>query len=56
MIDIKLIRENPDSYKNAAKVKGYSVDIDELLNVDEQLRNTKRELQEIGRASCRERV
>jgi len=50
MIDIKLIRENPDSYKNAAKVKGYSVDIDELLNVDEQLRNTKRELQDIKTA------
>ncbi|MCK5113797.1 MAG: serine--tRNA ligase [Phycisphaerae bacterium] len=46
MIDIKLIRENPDSYKHAAKVKGYSIDIDELLSVDEQLRDAKRELQD----------
>jgi seryl-tRNA synthetase len=50
MIDIKLIRENPDDYKNAAKVKGYSIDINELLSVDEQLRNTKRELQDIKTA------
>ncbi len=50
MIDIKLIRENPDNYKNAAKVKGYSIDIDELLSVDEQLRNAKRELQDIKTA------
>lgn len=46
MIDIKLIRENPDDYKNAARVKGYSIDIDELLSVDEQLRDIKRQLQD----------
>ena len=50
MIDIKLIRENPDDYKHAAKVKGYSIDIDELLSIDEQLRSTRRELQDVKTA------
>ena len=50
MIDIKLIRDNPDDYKNAARVKGYSVDIDALLTIDEQLRDTKRELQDVKTA------
>lgn len=47
MIDIKLIRENPDAYKQAAKVKKSCVDIDEVLAADKQLLETRRELQDL---------
>ncbi len=50
MIDIKLIRENPDAYKQAAKVKNGKIDIDELLAVDKQLLQTRQELQEVKTA------
>ncbi len=47
MIDIKLIRENPDKYKKAATDKKFSVDIDSLLEIDSALRDVKSKLQEI---------
>jgi seryl-tRNA synthetase len=47
MIDIKLLRAEPDTFKNAAKIKGFRVDIDELLSVDAQLLRAKQELQDI---------
>ncbi|MFC1676120.1 serine--tRNA ligase [Planctomycetota bacterium] len=47
MIDIKLIRENPDKYKKAATDKKFKVDIDRLLEVDSALRDVKAKLQEI---------
>ena len=50
MIDIKLIRENPDVYRQAAKVKKFEVDFDELLGVDKQLLDTRRELQDVKTA------
>ena len=50
MIDIKLIRENPAAYKHAATVKQCNIDIDELLAVDEQLLQARRELQEVKTA------
>ena len=50
MIDIKLIREDPDAYRQAAKVKGLKVDIDELLGVDKQLLDAQRELQDVRTA------
>jgi len=47
MIDIKLIRANPDIFINAAKVKNVSVDINRLLEIDKQLLHLRQELQEI---------
>jgi len=47
MIDIKLIRENPDIFKKASKDKNISADIDRLIEVDTILRNDKTRLQDI---------
>lgn len=47
MIDIKLIRENPQLYKDGAKAKKIGVDIDRLLDVDAQLSSAKKQLQDI---------
>jgi len=47
MIDIKLIRENPEKFKTACETKGFPVDIDKLLEVDGRLREDKSRLQEI---------
>ncbi len=47
MIDIKQIRENPQKFKDACKTKGFAVDIDKLLKIDAQLRDTKKQLQDI---------
>ena len=47
MIDIKQIRENPQKFQEACKDKGFAVDIDKLLKIDEQLRDTKKQLQDI---------
>lgn len=36
MIDIKALRENPEVYKNSAKLRGVAVDIDKLLKLDKE--------------------
>lgn len=38
MLDIKFIRENPKLVEEKAKLKGYTVDVKKLLEVDEQRR------------------
>ena len=43
MIDIKLIRENPDLVKKAARDKRMTVDIDRVLAVDEKRRELETE-------------
>ncbi|MHC4616546.1 MAG: serine--tRNA ligase [Planctomycetota bacterium] len=48
MIDIKKIREEPQKFKDGAKAKGFDVDIDKLLEVDEALKSAKQRLQEIS--------
>ncbi len=45
MLDIKLIRENPDAVKEAARKKGVDVDIDALLALDERRRHVLQELE-----------
>jgi len=50
MIDIKLLRADPDRYVNAAKVKNFQVDIPKLLAVDAELLAARRELQDIRTA------
>ena len=39
MVDLKDVRENPDRYRNAAKVKRISADIDGLLQLDASFRS-----------------
>jgi len=36
MIDIQLLREDPEKYKTAAQQKGYQVEIDKLLGLDNE--------------------
>ena len=48
MIDIKLIRENPQKFKDASKAKNISADIDKLLELDAKLRENKQRLQDIS--------
>lgn len=48
MIDIKLIRENPQKFIDGAKVKKIKVDIDRLLEVDSELLQNKQKLQDIA--------
>jgi seryl-tRNA synthetase len=48
MIDIKLIREKPEKYEEAAKNKGFKVDIGGLLEVDLILKGQKQQLQDIS--------
>ncbi|MCY2929347.1 MAG: serine--tRNA ligase, partial [Planctomycetota bacterium] len=50
MIDIKLIRAEPDRYRRAAQVKRFDFDLDALLAVDRQLLEARRELQEVRTA------
>ena len=47
MIDIKEIRENPEKFKKAGKDKGFDADIDRLLELDADLREHKKRLQDI---------
>ncbi len=47
MIDIKIIRDNPEPFKTACKAKNFYVDIDHLLQLDNDLRKVKTRLQEI---------
>lgn len=46
MLDIKLIRENPDKMKKAAKSKGADINIDHLLELDEERRKLITELEQ----------
>ncbi len=48
MIDIKLIRENPQRFQEGATAKGFDVDIDRLLAVDAALLEAKKKLQDIA--------
>jgi len=48
MIDIKLIRENPEKFKTACKTKGFAADIDKLLYLYKILSGTKKKLQDIA--------
>ncbi len=47
MIDIKLIRENPQPFKDVCRAKNFYVDIDRLLVLDSDLRKVKTRQQEI---------
>jgi seryl-tRNA synthetase len=48
MIDIKVIRDNPDLYVQAARNKRIDVDIPRLLEIDGLLRDAKNKVQDIA--------
>ena len=48
MIDIKLIRENPEKFQKAAVDKHFNVDISRLLTLDNTIRQLKNSLQDIS--------
>jgi len=47
MLDIKLIRENPDFCKKAMENRNYNVDLDALINLDIKRRNIIKELEDL---------
>jgi len=47
MLDIKFIRENPDLIKQAARLKRIDCDVDQLLAVDGQMSDLRRQLQDV---------
>ena len=47
MLDIKWIRENPEAVKKGAALKGMTVDIDRLLELDAKKRAVQSQLQEL---------
>ena len=49
MIDIKFIRENQELVKKSCKNRGYDINIDELLKLDEKYRNN---LQKVEKLKC----
>jgi seryl-tRNA synthetase len=46
MLDRRFIRENPEAVKDAVRVKGIDLDVDELLRLDRSSRELQRELDE----------
>ncbi|MGH3831412.1 MAG: serine--tRNA ligase [Pseudonocardiaceae bacterium] len=44
MLDKRFIREHPDAVKNAVRVKGVDLDVDELLELDETTRKLQHEV------------
>lgn len=44
MLDIRYIRENPDTVKEFSKQKGYNVDVSHVLAVDEQRRDIQQQM------------
>ena len=47
MIDIKLIRENTQLVKENCKNRGYDININEILNLDNEWREYKKEDDEL---------
>ena len=47
MLDIKFIRQNQDSVRNAIKNKNSDLDLDKLLAADERRRHIMQELEQL---------
>jgi len=47
MLDIKYIKENPEQVKKACELKGFKCDIDKLLELEETVRSSSTEIQEL---------
>ena len=51
MIDIKLVRENPDLIKKICKDKFVEIDVDKFLLLDEKLRRLKKQIDDLNQQS-----
>lgn len=51
MLDIRYIREHADEVAKKAKQKGYDVDINKLLNLDDKFRELSNKFDELGQES-----
>ena len=49
MIDIKLLRDNPDLIKKAVERKGYKIDVDEIIELDKRRRELIQEIEKYRR-------
>lgn len=47
MVDIKLLRQNPDKYKKAAKDKGIDINVDHVLEIDNKVRGLELMVQQL---------
>ena len=47
MLDIRFIRENPDAVQENAKNKGYDIDVNKLIALDEQRRVLQQQADEL---------
>ena len=47
MIDIQIVRDNPDLVRKKATEKGYNVDIDKLLQLDAERRDLQKTVEEL---------
>ncbi len=47
MLDLAFIRENPDLIKDVARRRNTAVDVDALLAIDQELRETRRQAEEL---------
>jgi seryl-tRNA synthetase len=47
MLDLKFVRENPDAVRQGALAKNITIDLDELLHLDAQLRKAQQQLQDL---------
>ena len=45
MLDIRKIRENPEFYKEETRKKGTTIEIDEILSLDEKRRSILAEVE-----------
>lgn len=54
MIDISLVRTNPDVVRQACRLKGSDVDVERLIAADEELRSTKVQMETLRSRQKRE--
>ena len=47
MIDVQLLRDNPDVVRDAVEKKGYDINVDEFLELDKQRRSLQQELDSV---------
>ena len=47
MIDIKLLRADPEAFRQAARLKRMDVDLDQLIEIDRRMLSAQQELQDI---------
>ncbi|MCH1927180.1 hypothetical protein L6232_20425, partial [Shewanella sp. C31] len=47
MVDLKRLRQEPDLFREAIRLKGIPLDLDEVLALDQEVQGLKQKLQDI---------